>query len=50
VRKNVKIGFIGNKWRNRRPPRGPGMAPSVSKIFLSLIISKEDVNSLLRAH
>jgi hypothetical protein len=50
VRKKVKIGFFGNKWRNRSPARGPGIAPSVKKIFPSLNTSKEDVISLLRAH
>jgi hypothetical protein len=31
--KKVKMGYFGNKWRNWSPPRGPGIAPRVSKIF-----------------
>jgi hypothetical protein len=41
---------FGNKWRNWSTPRGPGIAPIVSHIFLSLNFAKEDVISLLRAH
>jgi hypothetical protein len=44
------MGYFGNNWRNWSPPRGPGIAPGVSKIFPSLNISKADVISLLRAH
>jgi hypothetical protein len=29
-----------NKWRNWDPTRGPGIAPSVSKIFKILNLSK----------
>jgi hypothetical protein len=43
VRKKVKMGYFGNKWRNWSPPRGPAIASVVSKIFLSLNILKEDV-------
>jgi hypothetical protein len=32
--------YFGNKWRNWCPPRGPGIAPSVSKIFPILNLEK----------
>jgi hypothetical protein len=50
VRKKAKMGYFGNKWRNWSPSKGPGIAPSVSKILPSLNILKADVISLLRAH
>jgi hypothetical protein len=50
VEKKVKMGYFGNKFRNWGPPRGPGIAPSLSIIFPILNISKADVMSLLKAH
>jgi hypothetical protein len=46
----VKMGYFGNKLRDWGPPRGPGMAPSLSFIFPILNIPKPDVISLLKAH
>jgi hypothetical protein len=46
----VKMGYFGNKLRNWGPPRGPGIAPSLSIIFPILNIAKEDVIFLLGVH
>jgi hypothetical protein len=45
----VKMGCFGNKLRNWGPPRGPGIAPSLSIIFPILTLSKSVVISLLGA-
>jgi hypothetical protein len=37
----VKMRYFGNKLRNWCPPRGPGIAPSLSIIFSILNIEKK---------
>jgi hypothetical protein len=46
----VIMGYFGNKLWNWGPPRGPGIAPSLSIIFPILNIAKADVIPLLKAH